>query len=199
MSRPGPHGHRPGATLAVVGAAVLAASLVAAACGDDGAGQLSRQRGDAGPGHVNLTFSGAVDGRLDGSAEVACFPPVEAGQPFTVSIDAEAETAVGGRHLTVLDFSIPEYDGPGSYDLAEAVSEEGLETDDFLMVFEELETAPFRWSPGEGPAPGRGTVTIERDVSTGRLVLEGWENAEGDRVDLQGTFRCGRRPEVPRP
>ena len=173
--------------------------LLATACGDDSEGQLSRQRGDAGPGHVSLTFSGAVDGILDTAAEVACFPPVEAGQPFTVSIDPETAAPVGGRHLTALDFSIPEYDGPGSYDLAEGVSQKGLDTDDFLMLFEERQTAPFRWGEGEGPAPGEGTVTIGRDVTSGRLVLDGWENPDGDRLDLRGTFRCGRKPEVPAP
>jgi hypothetical protein len=178
---------------------VTGLALVSTACGDDSAGQLSRQRGDAGPGHVNLTFSGAVDGRVDAPAEVACFPPVEAGQPFTVSIDPEPGGTGEGPRLTALDFSIPEYDGPGHYDLAEAVSDEGLQTDDFLLLFEELETAPFRWGEGEGPPPGPGTVTVDREVTSGRLVLEGWENPEGDRVDLQGTFRCGRRPEVPQP
>ncbi len=174
-------------------------ALLASACGDDGAGQLSRQRGDSGPGHANLVFSGAVDGRLDAAAEVACFPPVEAGHAFTVSIEPRAGAAVGGRRLSALDFSVPDYDGPGSYDLAEAVAEEGASTDDFLMVFQGLESAPFRWGEGERPAPGRGTVTIDREVTSGRVVLEGWENAEGQRVDVQGSFRCGRSPEVPQP
>ncbi len=172
-------------------AAVLAAMAVGAgACGGD-EGEVSDQA--ATTGHATLEFEGAVRGTVDADVEVACYPPNEEGDPFTVSVDAERGIELGGQRLQALDFSIPDYDQPGTYDVAEAVRSGSFDAGDYFLLFEELAEQPFRW--GEDERSGPGSITIDGEGTSGHLSLAGWENAAGQRVDVEGTFRCGRKPE----
>ncbi|MDP9071252.1 MAG: hypothetical protein M3N68_08190 [Actinomycetota bacterium] len=179
--------------------AVLASlALVSSACGEEGGSEASREGDGEGKaaGHVALRFSGAVTGPLDAPLEVACFSPSEPGDAFTVSIDADAGLPiglpVGTRRLAALDFSIPDYDGPKAYDLRrELDTEEGFDGDEFFLLFDEPEDDAFLWGD-EGAA---GTITVDQGGESGRLTLRGWKNSGGDRIDVEGTFRCGRKAE----
>ncbi len=167
-------------------------TLLAAGCGGDDEGERSRQDGGAVTGQADLRFSGAVTGTFDAPTEVACFGPSATGDRFTVSVDAEPGIEVGGRRFEALDLSTPPYEGPRSYDVGEALEGDDFEADDFLLLFEEFETDPFRW--GDEGTRASGTVTIDAGGESGTVALQGWENSARDRVDLEGTFRCGRQP-----
>lgn len=167
-------------------------ALVATACGGDGEGTASREESTVTGGHATLRFSGAVAGSVDQDTEVACFPPSEEGQPFTVSVDADAGLPVGHTELSALDFSIPDYDGAKAYDLrTERDTEESFDADQYIALFEDRPDDPFVW--GHGGASG--TITVDEGGESGSLALRGWRNSAGDRLDVEGTFRCGRRAE----
>lgn len=177
-----------------LGVAGLALVGTAAGCSGGGGdeGQRSRQDGGGVTGQAALRFSGAVTGTFDAPTEVACFAPSEQGDRFTVSVDAEPGIEVGGRHFQALDVSTPAYQGPRSYDVGTALEGGDFDADDFLLLFEELETDPFRW--GDEGTRASGTVTIDEGGESGTVSLRGWENSARDRVDVEGTFRCGRQP-----
>jgi hypothetical protein len=178
---------RPSPSRRSLGPVLVAAALAAAACGG-GEGRVLRQ-GDAASGHVTLRFSGAVNGTIDQDTEVACFAPAEKGDRFTVSIDSDTGLTVGPRELSALDVSVPDYDGPKAYDLVrERDTEESFDADEYFLLFEDPADDPFLW--GKGSAAG--TVTIDEGEESGRLSLRGWENSADERLDVEGTFRCGR-------
>ena len=183
----------PAAVLRRAMAAVLASlALLAGGCGGENGTESSRQDEGKAAGHVALRFAGALTGSVDAATEVACFGPSEKGDAFTVSIDADAGLPVGGRRLTALDFSVPDYDGPKAYDLKrELDTEEGFDADEFFLLFDEPQDDPFVW----GTPGSTGTVTIDEGGESGRLALRGWKNAADQRVDVEGTFRCGRQSE----
>lgn len=172
-------------------ALAVAVAGVASACGGGEEGQVSRQEGGA-AGHATLRFSGAVSGSVDADTEVACFEPAEEGDRFTVSIDADSGLPVGGQRLTALDVAIPGYDGPRTYDIhRDLETEAGFDADEFFLLFDEPQDDPFVW----GTPGSTGTVTIDEGGESGRLALRGWKNAADQRVDVEGTFRCGRQSE----
>jgi hypothetical protein len=180
-----------GAGRRLVAGAAVALVLVAPACGG-GSGQRSRQTGSAVTGHVALRFSGAVSGPVDADTEVACFGPTEKGDRFAVSVDSDAGLPVGGRKLTAFDFSIPDYDGPRSYDLARKLeTDDSFDGDDFLILFAEPADLPFLW--GQGGSTG--AVTVDKGGESGRLSLKGWKDSTGANLDVEGTFRCGRKAQ----
>ncbi len=183
----------PVAVLRRVMAAVLASlALLGGACGGENGTESSRQDEGKAAGHVALRFAGALTGSVDSATEVACFGPSEKGDAFTVSIDADAGLPVGGRRLTALDFSVPDYDGPKVYDLKrELDTEEGFDADEFFLLFDDPEDDPFLW----GDDGAAGTVTVDRGGESGRLALRGWKSSGGDTIDVEGTFRCGRKAE----
>ena len=171
-----------------LGGVLVAAALAAAACGG-GEGSASRQDGDAASGHVTLRFSGAVTGSVDDDTEVACFGPSGGERRFTVSIDSDTGLTVGPRELSALDVAVPDYDGPKVYDLRrERDTEESFDADEYLVLFEDPEDDPFLWGKGDAT----GTVTIDEGEESGSLSLRGWQNSADERLDVEGTFRCGR-------
>lgn len=142
-------------------------------------------------GHAAIRFSGAVTGTLDADVEVVCFAPEDEGDPFSVSMDADAGVAVGSNEFLALDLSIPSYGEPRTYDLGRALAEdEDFDADDFLLIFQEHQEQPFGWG-GPGSA---GTVTIDEGERSGRVSLRGWRNGAGAEVQLDGSFRCGTSP-----
>jgi hypothetical protein len=167
---------------------VVAVAVAGAACGGDDGAQVSGQD-SAQSGHAALRFSGAVSGSLDADTEVACFEPAEQGDRFTVSIDADEGLPVGPQRLMALDVSIPDYDGPRAYDIRpDQETEAGFDADEFFLLFAEPQDQPFVWgTPGSA-----GSVTIDEGGESGRLALRGWKNGADQRVDVEGTFRCGR-------
>lgn len=173
------------------GVAVLALALSvigAPGCGRSGEGAEGGDEGTT--GYARLRFSGAVTGTFEGEVEVACFEPDEEGEGFAVSVDSETGAPVGAHHLVALDFATPGYRGATTYDLGDALrADQGFDPGDFILIFEEMEDRPFTW----GGEAASGTVTIDDGESSGRVALQGWENASG-AVDVEGTFRCGRKP-----
>ncbi len=141
-------------------------------------------------GHVSLAFSGAVNGRMEGPAEVACFEPAEEGDRYTVSIDAEEGIAVGGTAFRALDVAIAGYKAPGDYDLGRSLASDEEERDDFFLLFERS-SDPFGWG---GKDESSGTLSIDPGGASGRLSLAGWENSAGESLAVQGAFRCGKPP-----
>jgi hypothetical protein len=142
-----------------------------------------------GVGHVSLSFSGAVNGRMEGLAEVACFEPAEEGDRYTVSIDAEQGIAVGGTVFRALDVAIVGYRAPGDYDLGRSLASDEVDRDDFFLLFERS-SDPFGW----GGKESSGTLSIDPGGASGRLSLAGWQNSSEERLAVQGTFRCGKPP-----
>ena len=169
---------------------VILAVLVAA-CGKDGAGQASVDRDATAPvdGHAALRFSGAVTGSFDADLEVACFPPVEEGDSFTVSIDSDAGVPAAAAVFLSMDFVIPDYRNEKTYTLEGPSAEDEADFDDFFLLFEEHARDPFGWHEGT-----EGTVGVEEDGTAGRLSFRRWRSGSGAEVDVEGTFRCGRKP-----
>lgn len=171
-------------------ALVVCLALLAGGC-RDGDGQQAEGGEDGLPGHADLRFSGAVTGSLDTDVEVACFDPKEEGIPFSVTVDTDTGIAVDGRTFLSMDLAVPDYDGPRAYDLGKALeSEEGFDGEGVFLLFEEDEEHPFGW----GDEESSGTVTVDEGETSGRLSLRGWKNDLGDLLDVEGSFRCGRKP-----
>jgi hypothetical protein len=180
-----------GSRAGVVVALVACLALLVGGCAD-GDGQQADRGEDGLPGHASLRFSGAVTGSLDADVEVACFEPAEEGIPFSVALDTDTGIAVDGKTFQSMDLVVPDYRGPQAYDLGNALeSEDGFDGEGLFLLFEEDEEHPFAW----GDEESAGTVTIDEGETAGRLSLRGWKNDLGDLVDVEGTFRCGRKPE----
>jgi hypothetical protein len=137
-------------------------------------------------GRVSLAFNGAVTGLAEGPAVVRCFEPAEHGDAFSVSVDADFGLPIGGTVFRSLDVEAVGYDGPKPYDLGTALRSDAVERDDFFLLFGSS-PEPFGWG-GTGSA---GTVTVDRGERRGSIALVGWENGQGQRIDLNGTFACG--------
>ncbi len=171
----------------VLPAVVVVVAAVAAGC-SGGERPPSVDRGSI-VGEVVLDFTGAVTGLARGPADVRCFQPAEEGDRFTVSIDADFGIPVGNTVFRSLDVAAVDYDGPRNYDLGEALATDDVDRDDFFLLFE-MGPEPFGW----GGKQSDGTLTIDPGESTGRIALTGWENSRNERIDVNGTFRCGRSP-----
>ena len=167
-----------------VGVVIVAA--LAAACSRER--PPSVDRGSV-VGDVALAFTGAVNGLAQGPADVRCFQPAEKGDAFTVSIDADFGIPVGDTVFRSLDVAAVDYDGPKRYDLGKALATKDVDRDDFFLLFDRG-PEPFGW----GGKQSDGTLTIDRGESTGRIALIGWDNSRNERIDVNGTFRCGRSP-----
>ena len=163
--------------------ALACLALLAGACG-------SNEEEQPGGSRLTLQFSGAVNGPLDSDIDVDCFLPAEPGGTFSVSVDSEDGNLVGGRRLSALDFSTTEYSGPRTYDVGQALKEGRFTGEGFFLLFKELEQQPFVWGQEQGSS---GTVTVDPSERSGTVTLRGWENANRQRVDLTGTFRCGEK------
>ena len=170
--------------LLAVGAVVAA---LAAGC-SGGQRPPSVDRGSV-VGEVALDFSGAVTGLAQGPADVRCFQPAEKGDRFTVSIDADFGIPVDGTIFRSLDVAAVDYEGPKRYDLGKALATDAVDRDDFFLLFD-TGPEPFGW----GGKHSDGTLTVDPGESTGRIALIGWENSRDERIDVHGTFRCGRSP-----
>ncbi len=155
--------------------------LLATACGEED---------QPGGSRLTVSFSGAVNGSMDADVDVDCFLPAEAGGTFSVSVDSEDGEPVGDMRLSALDFSTNEYQGPRTYDVGAALSQGQFQGEAFFLLFKELEQQPFLWGAEQGST---GTVTIDSSERSGRVSLRGWENADKQRVDVEGTFRCGEK------
>jgi hypothetical protein len=187
----------------------LGVMVAALATGCSGAERPpSVDRGSA-VGEVALNFTGAVTGLAQGPADVRCFQPAEQGDAFSVSIDADFGIPVRNSVSPVdtpvppaspgntpvrpafrsLDVAAVDYDGPKSYDLGKALGTDDVERDDFFLLFD-TGPEPFSW----GGKQSDGTLTIDPGESTGRIALIGWDNSRDERIDVNGTFRCGRSP-----
>ena len=140
-------------------------------------------------GEVALNFSGAVTGLARGPADVRCFQPAEEGDRFTVSIDADFGIPVGNTLFRSLDMAAVDYDGPRHYDLGKALATADVDRDDFFLLFDRT-PEPFGW----GGKQSDGTLTVDPGESTGRIALIGWDNSRDERIEVNGTFRCGRSP-----
>ena len=177
----------PGRRALTLTAAVLFMAAVAASCGDDG-----NERGGA-----TLRFTGAVVGTMDTEMDIDCSPPAEPGGRFIVSFDSDEGVPVGGRNFMFLDVATPPYQGPRTYDLKQALAGDQELTQNFLMLFKELEDQAFLWGQDEDSS---GTLTIDSGEASGRLSLRGWANSENLKVNIEGTFRCGEihRGQQPR-
>ena len=171
--------------VAVTVGVVMVAALVAACSRER---PPSVDRGSV-VGEVALTFAGAVNGLAQGPADVRCFQPAEKGDAFTVSIDADFGIPVGDTAFRSLDVAAVDYDGPKRYDLGKALATDAVDRDDFFLLFD-TGPEPFGW----GGKHSDGTLTVDPGESTGRLALIGWENSRDQRIDVHGTFRCGRSP-----
>jgi hypothetical protein len=127
---------------------------------------------------------------MDQAVVVACSPPVDPGDGFGVSIDAPRPVTVGGRRFLALDFATPAFKGSQTYDLKRAVaSDPALQTNDFLLLFEEYQSSPFVWDERESS----GSVTVDAGETSGRIAFRGWKNGTGAKIDVAGSFRCGNR------
>jgi hypothetical protein len=169
-------------------AIALLALTVASGCDGDGEQRVVRRDGGTG-GHVALTFSGALTGRAEGPAEVACFEPAEEGDRYTVSIDSDEGIPVGDTAFSALDVAVAGYREPGDYDLGRSLASDEVDRDDFFLLFKRS-PHPFGW----GGKESSGTLSIDRDGRSGELSLAGWESSTGEHVAVAGTFRCGKAP-----
>ena len=150
-----------------------------------GSGKQPPDRG-ATAGQVTLSFNGAVNGLAQGPAVVRCFTPAEHGDAFSVSIDADFGLPVGSTAFRSLDVEAVGYDGPKPYNLGRALRSSAVERDDFFLLFAS-DREPFGW----GGSNSDGTITVDKGERRGSIALVGWENAQGQRIDLNGTFVCG--------
>ena len=179
----------------IIGAAAVALVAGSAACDTGGRRKVTANAVTA--GQVNLTFSGAFQGRAEGVAEVACFEPVEEGDKFTVSIDSKEGLPLAGAsspdgnvaRFLALDVALADYDGPGDYELEHVRADEDVDRSDFFLLFD-TDPDPYEW----GVDGASGTLTVEKGVASGKVALKGWKNVDGDVADVTGTFVCGGAP-----
>lgn len=152
---------------------VLGVVAASAACG----GQAERTERGATTGHVDLTFTGEIAGRVRGPAEVDCHEAVDKADRARVSIDSAGGLPVGetGVGLVALDIAAFDTGGKGGETAA----------DDFFLLFDSGPD-PFSWS-GQDSA---GTVTFD-GTRGGRIDLTGWRDGDGREVGVDGSFSCG--------
>lgn len=174
-----------------LGVAGLVAVLAAApAC--DRAERRRVTADGATSGQVALAFSGAFAGRAEGLAEVVCFEPADEGDRFTVEIDSQEGLPVAGADVRflALDVAAAGYTAPGDYDLGHALAADDIDRGDYFLLFDK-DPDPYEW----GIDGSDGTLTVDEGTASGRVALRGWKNADGDVVDVSGTFTCGKSPE----
>jgi hypothetical protein len=128
---------------------------------------------------IRLVISGDVSGSFEGALPVTVDRPEEAGQALAVRLEPLDPIVLGGRSLLYFTFAIPDYHGPGLYDLsAIAHGDKGDEIDySLFMLALDQDDEPFYWSPDYGP----GTIDVGADARTLRVKLA-MEDAGSARI-----------------
>jgi hypothetical protein len=118
---------------------------------------------------VRMVISGDVSGSFEGALPVSVDRPEEAGQALTVELEPLDPIVLGGRSFLYFNFAIPDYHGPGLYDLsAMAQGDRGDEIDYSLFTLAlDQDDEPFYWTPDYGP----GTIDVGADARTLRVKL----------------------------
>jgi hypothetical protein len=133
---------------------------------------------------VDLTFSGDLTGRVRASLPALVSHPESDGEPLTVDLSLLEPIPVGARSFRGLQFAIPAYAGPGSYDLTALYRRLDADWDPFwFQLWLESDDEPFYWIPDYGPA----SVALDSDARTVRLRIP-WQDAGSTRLVSDATI-----------
>lgn len=105
-----------------------------------------------------LTLSGDVSGSIETEIPMLVHPPAEPGDALTIDLEPLEPLQIGGHTFLGLLLAVPEYAGPGSYDLTAIEERLRLESWDPLWFQLTIDTTDdgLYWSPDYGP----GTVIV---------------------------------------
>jgi hypothetical protein len=128
---------------------------------------------------VRLVISGDVSGSFEGALPVTVDRPEETGQALSVELEPLDPIVLGGRSFLYFNFAIPDYHGPGRYDLSTiAQGDKGDEIDysQFTLALDQ-DDEPFYWTADYGP----GTIEVGADARALRVKLA-MEDAGSARI-----------------
>lgn len=133
---------------------------------------------------VSLTLTGNVVGTLNAEVPIRVDLPHEPGDPLTIDLEPLAPLPVGGHTFLGLLFAVPEYFGPGTYDLVTIEDRLRLETWDPLWFQLTLDTTDdgLYWSPDYGP----GTIVVTGSEIELRLSMS---NGNGTSVGVDARIQ----------
>lgn len=129
---------------------------------------------------VQASFGGVIAGQVRQQMPIVVNWPDENVDAVIVQIKPLDPIRVETRSFNGLDFAIPNFQGPGHYDLSALYQRDGESWDPFwFQLFLDSYDEPFYWVPEYGA----GTVDVGPDGRTVRLHLP-MENAGSERLTV---------------
>ena len=107
---------------------------------------------------VTITLSGTVSGTVETELPLLIHPPAQPDDALTLDIEPLEPVEVGDHTFLGLQFAVPEYDGPGKYDLVEIEERTRLDSWDplwFRLTLDTTDDGLYR-----SPEYGAGSITV---------------------------------------
>jgi hypothetical protein len=129
-----------------------------------------------------LSFSGDLTGQIETALPTVVTRPETADEALTVELSPLDPIPAGTRSFRGVQFAIPGYSGPGTYDLSALYARNGDDWDPFwFQLWLESDDEPFYWVPDYGPA----SIVVDTDGRTLRLRMP-MQDAGGTHLDVEG-------------
>ena len=131
-----------------------------------------------------LSVSGAVSGTIETDIPLLVHPPSQPGDALTINLEPLEPIKIGGHEFLGLLFAVPEFAGPGTYDLNTIEERLRLDSWDPLWFQLTIDTTDdgLYWSPDYGP----GTITV---TDTSIQLQMPMSNGNGIDVHLDALIR----------